>query len=1318
MTAIGWLHLTDLHRGMKPQGTLWGNVEGEFFDDLSRTYEQCGPWDIILFTGDLVQSGDRKEFDALDETLGRLYAHLRSLGSGEPVLLPVPGNHDLRRPKASVPAVKLLKEWGARPEVREEFWSNPRSEYRKAIETAFRNYVRWLDASANGRPAVASLRRGVLPGDFSWTFRKDDLRLGVVGLNSTFLQLGEGDYRKKLAVGVEQFVGVCGEQYNDWVSEHDIRLLLTHQPPDWLDDESRQRLDGEIAVPGRFHAHLCGHMHEAHDYETVSGGAKPRLLWQGQSLFGLETYEKEGGKVERLHGYTAGRMELKNGAVLIRRWPRAAVRHQAGHWRLVANPTTDLEKDGGTAAREVPLERLRRKRPAAAARTAAASKAKVRFRVLLLSTDEDLAGARRAVADHLTSALGVEVTESSGTGGEVEGAVDAAVLLQGWWWSGGAAARAWTDADAPQRLAFVINEDADWPPRRLIERAAEAEIESFRASLAGAKLFGKPEALPESVSEMLTPLIQSQTGHEDLGLYDWERSYLDFRLPAWKAGRTAFSQLHLSDAESAEELYQAELYIPLDGHAVNWSRDAQGKPRRVTRRGKKQGGIEEVKDEERRVPLGRWLSVRDLPRVALVGAPGGGKTVFLTRIAADIANACLGRPVRLESELDLDCLRRHSGNLPVPVVLEATRVARSRKLDVAALLGAMADEFAARGGDRPPLADLERGLKDGRYLLLIDALDEVADSEERTRLLHLLKGIAAPLVFPRTRFVITTRSARYTGRLRFGPQLETVEVAPLGTGQVSQLCARWARYRQRDEEYEKVLMTAVSGLAEQVASTDEDQALTENPLMLTAICMVFERYRSLPDDRGRLCELLIDDLCRSRNSEDVEHNWRLDDAMKKDLLQRIALGMQREGAQRWPVGRALTLIRGLLPKDEKLPEKRAKKYLDWTADHTGLLRFEQAEEGEEQIRFWHRLFREYLCASRVAQEDDKVSEKIDRLWADGRLADPFWEDVIRLLPRALGTIEKAQSMRDGLAALATENPAQRGRLLGLAAAGIIENRDLFPDVRLAETAAGMAATYEAEGRSWPYKDRVLFLDALGRLDPVGGDPRLHHERWVEVPAGTVRLHKSAPDSEPIEVPKFTVSWAPVTVQEYKEFLQAPDMLGEQFWEHAPALRPPSLDVLAPWNFYTQLRHPNRPVTYISVVEALAYCKWRTHHRMDSKIVRLQSEEEYALLAGRARPDAEMERAVRSGSVSYTGVRQKPVGATYSEVVKGIDIWVNVYEWCFKYADRGPVAAVVLTSPRSDVYSIGFRKSHNVLSLSKYPVVGFRCILEDNRKTKS
>lgn len=121
MPEIKWLHLTDLHQGLKPQDWLWPSVRDDFYRDLEILHEKSGPWDVVLFTGDLTNTGSKDEFQKLDETLSDLWQTLRSLGSN-PVLLPIPGNHDLVRPSATSSAVMALTRlWHAEEDIRKDF---------------------------------------------------------------------------------------------------------------------------------------------------------------------------------------------------------------------------------------------------------------------------------------------------------------------------------------------------------------------------------------------------------------------------------------------------------------------------------------------------------------------------------------------------------------------------------------------------------------------------------------------------------------------------------------------------------------------------------------------------------------------------------------------------------------------------------------------------------------------------------------------------------------------------------------------------------------------------------------------------------------------------------------------------------------------------------------------------------------------------------------------------------------------------------------------------------------------------------------------
>ena len=329
--TFSWLHLTDLHLGMDEQSSLLPVLKDRFFEDLESVRDKCGPCDLVIFSGDLTQSGNAEEFQRVDEFLGQLWDRFQELGC-RPSFLAVPGNHDLVRPNAMSSAVKALATWAGDLDVQSEFWNNPKSDYRTTVEAAFQHYQDWW-AKAPRKPATT--KAGMLPGDFSATFEKDGARIGIVGLNSTFLQLTGGDYTTKLALDARQFTAACDGDGPAWVKKHNACLLVTHQPPSWLTSGSLDELRGEIAGYGYFVAHLFGHMHEARYVSSAAGGASVCREFQGTSLFSLERYGPE-KKADRRHGYAAGRIELQGDAGSYSLWPRKAY-HPGGQWKFAAD---------------------------------------------------------------------------------------------------------------------------------------------------------------------------------------------------------------------------------------------------------------------------------------------------------------------------------------------------------------------------------------------------------------------------------------------------------------------------------------------------------------------------------------------------------------------------------------------------------------------------------------------------------------------------------------------------------------------------------------------------------------------------------------------------------------------------------------------------------------------------------------------------------------------------------------------------------------------------------------------------------------------
>src|SRR5580698_7795154 len=103
--VLRWLHISDFHQGVsgQDQDWLWPQVRPWFYRDLKQMSQKLGgPFDLLFFTGDLTQSAQPQQFADLNVMLNDLLAQMKDLGP-EPVLLEVPGNHDLLRPSAATP---------------------------------------------------------------------------------------------------------------------------------------------------------------------------------------------------------------------------------------------------------------------------------------------------------------------------------------------------------------------------------------------------------------------------------------------------------------------------------------------------------------------------------------------------------------------------------------------------------------------------------------------------------------------------------------------------------------------------------------------------------------------------------------------------------------------------------------------------------------------------------------------------------------------------------------------------------------------------------------------------------------------------------------------------------------------------------------------------------------------------------------------------------------------------------------------------------------------------------------------------------------
>lgn len=343
---ISYIHFSDLHIGQKWSNQYLPNAKDIILDDLRHVIGLLKGLDIVFFTGDMVQSGTSSEYDDFMEWFGDIKDSISKLGY-DPYYLFVPGNHDLQRiSDESDPTHKMLKlSWLIDSELRENYLWDKNKAYYKYLVERFENYHKFLQTfyMKNKRPEV--VKEGLIPGDFYVELNINMAKVGVVGLNSAFLQIDGDEFQKKLGIYHRQIHEIFGrEDYVKTLKECDLTLLLTHHEPEWYEPKSYEDYTTNIMSAGKFCEHLCGHRHEPKSQSVKYNYGSERNLSLAPSLFGVEFKNLN---YERIHGYHAGKYKIEDdGSINKLFYPRRATKMEDG-FELNRDPYYKYdEKDG------------------------------------------------------------------------------------------------------------------------------------------------------------------------------------------------------------------------------------------------------------------------------------------------------------------------------------------------------------------------------------------------------------------------------------------------------------------------------------------------------------------------------------------------------------------------------------------------------------------------------------------------------------------------------------------------------------------------------------------------------------------------------------------------------------------------------------------------------------------------------------------------------------------------------------------------------------------------------------------------------------
>nr|VFJ63868.1 MAG: NACHT domain-containing protein [Candidatus Kentron sp. FW] len=254
---------------------------------------------------------------------------------------------------------------------------------------------------------------------------------------------------------------------------------------------------------------------------------------------------------------------------------------------------------------------------------------------------------------------------------------------------------------------------------------------------------------------------------------------------------------------------------------------------------------------------------RSTTSAVLIGDPGSGKSTALRAIAIDCAQGRLSSGGR-------------GGVRLVPVFMELRRWAQSRD----SLMDHAVTIFQENGFPRPRrLLNRLRGA--GRLVFLLDALDEVDDSQDRQRVLAGIRDLLSEEKGGKRpcRVFVTSRPTSYDGQLSdlVGESLQMADFTP---AQIARFVRNW------DFRPPKSHLKLVSVIMDRRPILE----ICRNPLMLTIVTSLYrDTDYQLPDSREDFYKICIDALLRRWDAaRELESRNKFPPALKEAFLQGLA----------------------------------------------------------------------------------------------------------------------------------------------------------------------------------------------------------------------------------------------------------------------------------------------------------------------------------------------------------------------------------------------------------------------------------------------
>ena len=359
----------------------------------------------------------------------------------------------------------------------------------------------------------------------------------------------------------------------------------------------------------------------------------------------------------------------------------------------------------------------------------------------------------------------------------------------------------------------------------------------------------------------------------------------------------------------------------------------------------------------------------DKQYLMVLGGPGAGKSTFLRKMG-------------------LEALKGKKGGFKhgcIPVFIELKRFTSS-DINIEKFI---IEEFNICGFPSPDKFTA-KALEEGKLLILLDGLDEVPRqnlNEAISQIQNFVDKSSKNRVDnpDKNRFIASCRTAAY--RSSFS-RFSDVAMADFDDAQIQQFIFNWFhspadKQAKTGEKCWELLEKPEHSAAKELAHT---------PLLLTFLCLVYDRSQSFPDNRSVLyrkaLRILLEEWASEKRINREEIYQGLHTELEEILLSKIAYtGFESDRlfcSGRDIVGQIKTFLASNLNAPQQLDGEAVLKAI---AIQQGIL----VERADDVFSFSHLTLQEYLTAQYI--DDHRLVEKL----VTEHLIDKRWKEVFLLV---------------------------------------------------------------------------------------------------------------------------------------------------------------------------------------------------------------------------------------------------------------------------------------------------------------------------------